>query len=67
MPSLAALPTQAASLQKSRGTQPLDVNRRQVLLAASLDIGLFRRGSHRDETFPKTVAFGQLISMLSIF
>jgi hypothetical protein len=33
MPSLAALPTQADSLQKSRGTQPFDADWRQVLLA----------------------------------
>jgi hypothetical protein len=33
MPSLAALPTQADILQKSRGTQPFDADWRQVLLA----------------------------------
>src|SRR3954463_342956 len=38
------------------GDQPVDLGRSQVLPAAALGIGLFRRRSHGEWTFPKTIS-----------
>src|SRR4051794_22028802 len=38
------------------GDQPVDLGRGQVLPAAALGIGLFRRRSHGEWTFPKTIS-----------